>query len=115
MVDENSKVQSCIQSEFITITPKIWLRRATPLFSVFQSNDLHFQTFVFQVPVQMMYIEEEFESYYDLAINTTVLRLPFNSSSSMLLLLPDDMGQLEDAISPSLVTKWLKWMKSRLK
>merc|ERR1712035_189266 len=31
----------------------------------------------------------------------------------MLLMLPDDMATLETIISPSHVTKWLKWMKSR--
>uniref|UniRef100_A0A674N9H7 Thyroxine-binding globulin n=1 Tax=Takifugu rubripes TaxID=31033 RepID=A0A674N9H7_TAKRU len=45
--------------------------------------------------------------------NTSVLHLPFNSSHSMLLLLPDDMAKLENAISAAHVTKWLKWMKYR--
>ncbi|KAM7391583.1 hypothetical protein PAMP_022263 [Pampus punctatissimus] len=66
-----------------------------------------------KVPVQMMNMEKKFDTYYDQAINTMVLRLPFNSSYSMLLLLPNDMSTLENAISPSLITKWLKWMKSR--
>eukprot|EP00064_Thunnus_orientalis_P008230 superscaffoldBa00000965_g8253 len=50
---------------------------------------------------------------FTLAINTSVLHLPFNNSYSMLLLLPDDMATLENVICPSHVTKWLKWMKSR--
>ncbi|XP_011477685.1 serine protease inhibitor A3N [Oryzias latipes] len=66
-----------------------------------------------QVPVQMMNVEEYFDVYYDQAINTTVLQLPFNSSCSMLLLLPGDMATLEQAISPAHVAKWLKWKKSR--
>ncbi|XP_069555820.1 serpin A3-5-like [Brachyistius frenatus] len=66
-----------------------------------------------QVAVQMMNMEEDFDTYYDQAINTSVLHLPFNSSYSMLLLLPDDMATLESAICPGHVTKWLKWMKSR--
>ncbi|XP_061585907.1 serine protease inhibitor 2.1-like [Cololabis saira] len=66
-----------------------------------------------QVPVKMMNMEDDFDTYYDQAINTSVLHLPFNSSYSMLLMLPDDMATLEDAISPAHVTKWLKWMKSR--
>uniref|UniRef100_A0A8C7YNQ9 Thyroxine-binding globulin n=1 Tax=Oryzias sinensis TaxID=183150 RepID=A0A8C7YNQ9_9TELE len=67
----------------------------------------------FQVPVQMMNVEEYFDVYYDQAINTTVLQLTFNSSYSMLLLLPGDMATLEQAISPAHVAKWLKWKKSR--
>ncbi|XP_068461233.1 serpin A3-1-like [Clinocottus analis] len=66
-----------------------------------------------KVAVQMMNMEERFDTYYDRAINTSVLHLPFNSSYSMLLLLPDDMSTLESAISPAYVTKWLKWMTSR--
>ena len=62
----------------------------------------------------MMNKEDNFDTYYDQAINTSVLHLPFNNSYSMLLMLPDDMATLENAISPSYVTKWLRWMKSRL-
>lgn len=61
----------------------------------------------------MMNLEHRFESYYDQTLNTSVLRLPFNSSHSMLLLLPDHMAQLEKALSPAHLSKWLKWMKSR--
>lgn len=75
---------------------------------------LNVQIIIFQVPVQMMNIEESFDTYYDQAINTSVLHLPFNSSYSMLLLLPDDMATLENVICQNHVTKWLKWMKSRL-
>ncbi|KAM7416215.1 hypothetical protein PAMA_018338 [Pampus argenteus] len=67
-----------------------------------------------KVPVQMMNMEKTFDTYNDQAINTMVLHLPFNSSYSMLLLLPNDMATLENAISPSFITKWLKWMKSRI-
>jgi len=66
-----------------------------------------------KVPVQMMNMEELVDYYYDQAINTSVLHLPFNNSYSMLLLLPDDIATLENAICPNHVTKWLKWMKSR--
>jgi len=66
-----------------------------------------------KVPVQMMNMERRFDTYYDQAINTSVLHLPFNNSYSMLLLLPDEMETLESVICPSHVTKWLKWMKSR--
>ncbi|XP_040051554.1 hibernation-specific plasma protein HP-55 isoform X2 [Gasterosteus aculeatus] len=65
-----------------------------------------------KVPVQMMNEETLFDTYNDRAINTSVLHLPFNSSYSMLLLLPDDMSTLENAISPAHVTKWFKWMTS---
>ncbi|KAM6931408.1 serine protease inhibitor A3M-like [Xenentodon cancila] len=70
-------------------------------------------TEVMGVSVKMMNMEDTFDTYYDRAINTSVLHLPFNSSYSMLLMLPDDMATLENAISPAHVTKWLKWMKSR--
>ncbi|KAM8865061.1 alpha-1-antitrypsin-like protein CM55-MS isoform 1-T2 [Synchiropus picturatus] len=66
-----------------------------------------------KVPVQMMNREGYFDSYYDIGIRTTVLRLPFNSSYTMLLLLPDDMAELEGAISPAHVAKWRKWTTSR--
>uniref|UniRef100_A0AAQ5XF73 Thyroxine-binding globulin n=1 Tax=Amphiprion ocellaris TaxID=80972 RepID=A0AAQ5XF73_AMPOC len=66
-----------------------------------------------KVPVQMMNMEDSFDIYYDQAINTSVLHLPFNGSYSMLLVLPDDMTVLENVICPAHVTKWLKWMKSR--
>ncbi|XP_037537067.1 serine protease inhibitor A3K [Nematolebias whitei] len=67
-----------------------------------------------KVPVQMMKMtERHFKTYYDQAINTSVLHLPFNNSFSMLLMLPDNMTLLENIISPAHVTKWMKWMKPR--
>ncbi|XP_053187189.1 alpha-1-antitrypsin-like protein GS55-MS [Scomber japonicus] len=66
-----------------------------------------------KVPVQMMNMEQDFDTCYDQAVKTSVLHLPFNSTSSMLLLLPDDMATLEKAVSPTQITKWLKQMKSR--
>lgn len=105
---------------------QIWPRRTysrwmkTPRFEVhslrqnLQANLIYkLETFNFQVPVQMMNIEKRFETYRDQMFNTSVLHLPFNSSHSMLLLLPDDMAKLENAISADHVTKWLKWMKYR--
>ncbi|KAG8012213.1 Alpha-1-antitrypsin-like protein, partial [Nibea albiflora] len=59
-----------------------------------------------KVPVQMMNSENKFDVYRDQSINTSVLRLPFKGSYSMLLMLPDDMATLERAVSPSHVTKW---------
>ncbi|XP_061529255.1 serine protease inhibitor A3M-like [Phycodurus eques] len=66
-----------------------------------------------KVPVQMMNKEDSFHVYHDLEINTTVLRLPFNSSYSMLLLLPENMAELEKAICPQHLAKWANWMKVR--
>ncbi|CAN9513436.1 unnamed protein product [Ophioblennius macclurei] len=66
-----------------------------------------------KVPIKMMNMEQDFDIYYDASVNTSVLHLPFNSSNSMLLLLPDDMATLESAICPGHVTKWLRWMKRR--
>ncbi|XP_067461646.1 hibernation-specific plasma protein HP-55-like [Thunnus thynnus] len=66
-----------------------------------------------KVPIQMMNMERQFDTYYDQAINTSVLHLPFSNSYSMLLLLPDDMATLENDICPSHVTKWLKGKVSR--
>uniref|UniRef100_A0A8C5DP40 Thyroxine-binding globulin n=1 Tax=Gouania willdenowi TaxID=441366 RepID=A0A8C5DP40_GOUWI len=66
-----------------------------------------------KVMVQMMNREGNFHTYYDRDLSTSILHLPFNSSYSMLLLLPDDMATLENAICPSHVTKWLKWMNAR--
>ncbi|XP_075895068.1 serpin A3-5-like [Nelusetta ayraudi] len=65
-----------------------------------------------KVDVQMMYKEQRFNVYRDLEINASVLHLPFNSSHAMLLMLPEDMNTLENAICPERVTKWLKWMKT---
>ncbi|XP_061624615.1 serine protease inhibitor A3M-like [Phyllopteryx taeniolatus] len=66
-----------------------------------------------KVPVQMMNKEDSFDVYHDLEINTTALRLPFNSSYSMLLLLPENMAELEKAICPQHLAKWANWMKVR--
>ncbi|XP_041642719.1 serine protease inhibitor 2.1-like [Cheilinus undulatus] len=64
-----------------------------------------------QVPVQMMNMEKLLYAYHDQGVNTSVLHLPFNNSYSMLLMLPDDMATLEQAICPNHITKWLKWMR----
>lgn len=62
----------------------------------------------------MMRMEADVETYYDEAIATSVLHLPFNNSYSMLLLLPDTMETLENKISPAHITRWLQRMKQRL-
>ncbi|XP_049906130.1 serpin A3-2-like [Epinephelus moara] len=86
---------------------------ATPFDTDLTKEDVFMVDENTKVPVQMMNMEERLDTYYDQAINTSVLHLPFNNSYSMLLLLPDDMATLENAICPGHVTKWLKWMKSR--
>ncbi|KAF1389797.1 hypothetical protein PFLUV_G00077260 [Perca fluviatilis] len=63
-----------------------------------------------KVSVDMMNMEDRFYTYHDHDLNMTVLQLPFNSSYSMLLMLPDAMATLENAISPNHITKWLKAM-----
>ncbi|TDH13365.1 hypothetical protein EPR50_G00056870 [Perca flavescens] len=63
-----------------------------------------------KVSVDMMNMKNDFYTYLDHKLNTTVLQLPFKSSYSMLLMLPDAMATLENAISPNHITKWLKAM-----
>ncbi|KAF1389817.1 hypothetical protein PFLUV_G00077480 [Perca fluviatilis] len=60
-----------------------------------------------KVPVFMMNLEDHFYIYYDDKLKTTVLRLSFTSSYSMLLMLPDVMVTLENGICPNHVTEWL--------
>lgn len=91
---------------------KVWGLQASATLSA-SDFGLQGETVHFQVPVQMMNLERSFDIYQDQALKTSVLHLPFNSSHSMLLLLPDDMVQLENAVSPAHVSKWLKWMKPR--
>ncbi|XP_076587669.1 alpha-1-antitrypsin-like protein CM55-MS [Chaetodon auriga] len=86
---------------------------ATPFDPELTKEDIFMVDESTKVPVQMMNKKRAFDIYYDQAMNTSVLHLPFNSSYSMLLLLPDDMATLENDISPGHVTKWLKKMESR--
>ncbi|XP_031165507.1 serpin A3-5-like [Sander lucioperca] len=65
------------------------------------------------VQAVMMNLEDSFHIYHEQELKTIVLQLPFNSSYSMLLMLPDVMATLENAISPDHVTKWLKAMVKR--
>ncbi|XP_034025684.1 serpin A3-5-like [Thalassophryne amazonica] len=67
-----------------------------------------------KVEVQMMNMQNMFDIYIDGQTQTSVLRLPFSNSYSMLLLLPGDMEALENIISPNIITAWLKQLKSRL-
>ncbi|XP_031165513.1 serpin A3-3-like [Sander lucioperca] len=66
-----------------------------------------------KVTVDLMNLKDGFNTYQDNVLKTTVLQLPFNSSYSMLLMLPDFMATLENAIDPNLVAKWLKAMSPR--
>lgn len=102
IVDENTKVvdKFCISGIFHDVG--------------FPIEGFHVKIVIVQVPVQMMNKEKRFDVYYDQAVNTSILHLPFNSSCSILLMLPNDMKELENAICPAHVTKWLKWMKPRL-
>lgn len=86
---------------------------ATPFDAMLTKEDIFNVDDNNKVAVQMMNMEDTFDSYYDQAINTSVLHLPFNSTYSMLLMLPDDMATLESTICPRHVTKWLKWMRRR--
>ncbi|KAJ4922254.1 hypothetical protein JOQ06_019508 [Pogonophryne albipinna] len=86
---------------------------ATPFDAMLTKEDIFNVDDNNKVAVQMMNMEDTFDSYYDQAINTSVLHLPFNSTYSMLLMLPDDMATLESTICPGHVTKWLKWMRRR--
>ncbi|TDH13391.1 hypothetical protein EPR50_G00057060 [Perca flavescens] len=54
-----------------------------------------------KVPVPMMTLEDDFYTYHDDQLNTTVLQLPFTGSYSMLLMLPDVMATLENAVCPN--------------
>ncbi|XP_043968465.1 serine protease inhibitor A3K-like [Gambusia affinis] len=86
----------------------IW---ATPFDPKLTTLDLFRVTETIEVPVPMMRMEADVATYYDEAIATTVLHLPFNNSYSMLLLLPDTMETLENKISPAHITRWLQRMK----
>uniref|UniRef100_A0A3B5M9G3 Thyroxine-binding globulin n=1 Tax=Xiphophorus couchianus TaxID=32473 RepID=A0A3B5M9G3_9TELE len=89
----------------------IW---ATPFDPKLTTLDLFRVTETIEVPVPMMRMEADVETFYDEAIATSVLHLPFNNSYSMLLLLPDTMATLENKISPAHITRWLQRMKQRL-
>ncbi|KAM4629789.1 serine protease inhibitor A3M-like isoform 2-T2 [Polymixia lowei] len=68
-----------------------------------------------KVMVPMMNMEKTFSVYYDQEISASVLLLPFNSSYSMLLVLPDKaMAALEEVMCQKYVTKWLKSTRPRV-
>ncbi|XP_054906759.1 LOW QUALITY PROTEIN: serine protease inhibitor A3K-like [Poeciliopsis prolifica] len=88
----------------------IW---ATPFDPKLTTLDLFRVTETTEVPVPMMRMEADVNTYYDEAIATSVLHLPFNNSYAMLLLLPDAIDTLENKISPAHITRWLQRMKQR--
>ncbi|XP_062307194.1 hibernation-specific plasma protein HP-55-like [Osmerus eperlanus] len=66
------------------------------------------------VKVQMMFVESHFSSYYDREISTTVLRLKFNNTHTMILALPEKgLDTLEEVICKDHVSKWRKWMQAK--
>ncbi|KAF5901022.1 serine protease inhibitor 2.1-like, partial [Clarias magur] len=66
------------------------------------------------VPVQMMFVEDYFYSYYDPQLSVRVRRLNYNDSFSMILALPDtNITHLEETLRPHHLTKWLKSMSER--
>ncbi|KAM9446361.1 hibernation-specific plasma protein HP-55-like isoform 1-T1 [Clarias gariepinus] len=66
------------------------------------------------VPVQMMFVKDDFYSYYDHQMSVRVLRLNYNDSFSMILALPDtNITHLEETVRPHHLTKWQKWMSER--
>ncbi|XP_031165522.1 serpin A3-6-like [Sander lucioperca] len=84
-----------------------WATRFDPEFTKQDDFNVDENT---KVPAVMMNREDNFHIYRDRELKTTVLQLPFKSSYSMLLMLPDIMATLENAISPNHITKWLKAM-----
>ncbi|KAI1900468.1 hypothetical protein AGOR_G00050250 [Albula goreensis] len=64
------------------------------------------------VPVQMMFVEDFFNIYYDTGISADILQLKYSGSVSMLLVLPGKGLQgVEEVVSRVHVAKWLRWMK----
>jgi len=62
----------------------------------------------------MMNLHKPVNTYYDQEIHTSILQLHYNSSTSMLLVLPDKgLAEVEEVICQNHINKWLKWMKKR--
>ncbi|KAG7318242.1 hypothetical protein KOW79_017997 [Hemibagrus wyckioides] len=66
------------------------------------------------VPVQMMFVMDDFDIYHDHQLSVRVLRLNYNDSFSMILALPlNNIAPLEEALHPYHINKWQKWMSKR--
>lgn len=68
-----------------------------------------------KVSVDMMQNKGFYGLYEDKENFTTVLRLPYKGSASMVIVLPDEgkMKEVEDTISRNLFKHWLDTMESR--
>ncbi|KAL2081792.1 hypothetical protein ACEWY4_021610 [Coilia grayii] len=66
------------------------------------------------VRVDMMTSNDVYELYEDKENFTTVIRLPYKGSASMIIVLPDEgkMKEVEDSISTSLFRHWIGAMKN---
>ncbi|TSV94888.1 Serine protease inhibitor A3L [Bagarius yarrelli] len=65
------------------------------------------------VPVQMMYRSDYFHFHYDMKLATIIVRLDYNDSFSMMLVLPNDLTVLQDALRPHHITNWNKHIRKR--
>ncbi|XP_049626691.1 protein Z-dependent protease inhibitor [Suncus etruscus] len=68
------------------------------------------------VKVPMMFQAGKFASTFDKTFRCHVLQLPYRGNASMLVILMENMGDhlaLEDYLTPELVDKWLRTMKTR--
>lgn len=66
------------------------------------------------VPVQMMQKTNYFYTYFDPELSTTVLRLDYNDSFSMILALSDDLSVLQEALRPYHIAAWNRLLRKRL-
>ncbi|XP_062873821.1 plasma serine protease inhibitor-like [Trichomycterus rosablanca] len=66
------------------------------------------------VPVEMMYMKDKFQGYYDRELSAHALRLDYKDSFSMILVLPDkNLTAVEEALSLHHITRWNTWMQKR--
>lgn len=66
------------------------------------------------VPVQMMQKTNYFYTYFDPELSTTVLRLDYNDSFSMIVALSDDLSVLQEALHPHHIAAWNRLLRKRL-
>ncbi|XP_017307458.1 serine protease inhibitor 2.1 [Ictalurus punctatus] len=65
------------------------------------------------VPVQMMQKTNYFYTYFDPELSTTVLRLDYNDSFSMIVALSDDLSVLQEALRPHHIAAWNRLLRKR--